>query len=200
MVCGNRRARPCGLFRTNGSAADAGLCVTRRPLRPPPAQGMSASGDAAARRGGAGPSGHPNGAQAGPAGGGLAALPVPLAGALRPLRPPSPGAANGVGSAAAAIPGAPTGLLGRPPSAGRSGTPGAVGVGELSPWSTQGGAGGPGLSSSLLGEDLQERVKAENRSAAAVEGLVRPRSARPQSGHKKFMARYGLEKSGLFAP
>ncbi|KXZ49110.1 hypothetical protein GPECTOR_23g40 [Gonium pectorale] len=127
--------------------------------------------------------------------GGLASLPTPLAGSLRPLRAPSPGTAGGAAAA---------GSLGlgalRPPSSGRVGTPSGGGSsgGELSPWGS-GGAGGSVLSSQLLSEDLQERIKEENRRAASND-VLRPRSARPVSANKKFLARYNLEKLNLFAP
>ncbi|KAG2423419.1 hypothetical protein HXX76_015291 [Chlamydomonas incerta] len=125
----------------------------------------------------------------------LAAHPMPLAGSLRPLRAPSPSASA---SPAAGIPGAPLGLL-RPPSAGRIGTPGGGASGELSPWA--GASGGGALSPHLLGEDVQERIKQENRHTASND-VLRPRSAmgRPQSANKKFLNKYNLDKYNLFAP
>ncbi|GFR44226.1 hypothetical protein Agub_g5416 [Astrephomene gubernaculifera] len=137
---------------------------------------------------------------------GLAAHPTPLAGSLRPLRAPSAstvsvGAAGGGGAVGPA----------RPPSTGRVGTTttGSSVVGELSSSTSAswvlGGlanvAGGGLLSPQLLGEDVQERIKEENRRGSSVSNdVLRPRSARPVSANKKFLARYNLDKLNLFAP
>ncbi|PNH01094.1 Ankyrin repeat, PH and SEC7 domain containing protein secG [Tetrabaena socialis] len=127
-------------------------------------------------------------------GGGLAAHRTPLAGSLRPLRAPSPSGAGG---------GPGAGLLLRPPSTGRAGTPGSTSAsGELSPWAV-GSSGGGVLSPHLLGEDVQDRIKEENRRMAlssASNDVLRPRSARPVSANKKFLSRYSLDKYNLFAP
>ncbi|KAG2492280.1 hypothetical protein HYH03_009520 [Edaphochlamys debaryana] len=136
----------------------------------------------------------PAGAGPGSSSSSLAAHPTPLAGPLRPLRAPSPsGNMHPIGSVA-------VGPL-RPPSSGRGGgapLAGSGGSGELSPWAM----GQPPLSPQMLSEDVQERIREENRKAAQSNDVLRPASAvgRPQSANKKFLARYNLDKLNLFAP
>lgn len=72
----------------------------------------------------------------------------------------------------------------------------------MSPWGVGGSGGGAQpLSPQLLGEDVQERIREENRRAAASADVLLPaKLSRPVSANKKFLARYNLDKLNLFGP
>ena len=74
--------------------------------------------------------------------------------------------------------------------------------GGVSPWSSV--DAGPGWAAAGVagdGHDHQAMIKEENRRAFAADAsILSARVRRPQSGNKKFLSKYNLDKLNLFAP